>query len=249
MALIRNSIAATLARDAIVLDLGDLREQADQILRAARMQADRIVTEAQAERERILAGAVEQGRADGMAKGVEAGRAAGQSEGMAQALTEHRQRLTQIEGAWTTALSEFCQRREELAQIAMRDVVRLGISIGERVTKRVIKLEPQVVADQLAAVLAVVARPTELVLRINPTDRLVVEQAMPGLVAAMPAVRHVEIAEDDSIEIGGCVVRTRAEIESGDAGGGEIDARVGTQLDRLVETLLPGAAPDKDVRA
>ena len=43
--------------------------------------------------------------------------------------------------------------------------------------------------------------------------------------------------------------RERARMpESGDAGGGEIDARIGTQLDRIVEVVLlrePGSEDSK----
>ena len=243
MALIRSSIASTIARDAIVLDLGDLREQGEQMLRAARATAERIKADALAERERILAGAQEKGREEGFAKGQEAGRAEGRKEGVAQALAEHRERLGKLEQSWTAALGEFSQQRDDLVQGALRDTVRLATLIGERIVKRTIQHHPDVVKDQLAAVLAVVARPTEVVLRINPEDRAIVQEALPGLTAAMPAIRHVEIADDPSIERGGCVVRTRADLESGDAGGGEIDARIGTQLDRIVETLLPGSTP------
>ena len=239
MALIRNANAATIAREAIVLDLGDLREQGDRMVRASRAEADRTIAAARAERERILAGAEEKGRAEGYAAGLEQGQAAGREEARAAALAEHREALARVESAWQAALADFESRREDLVQGALRDVLRLAAQIAGRVTKRTIELEPRVVQDQLAAVLAVVVRPTELVVRINPEDRGVVQSALPGLMAAAPAIRHAEIVDDPGVERGGCLARTRADAESGDAGGGEIDARIGTQLDRIVESLLP----------
>ena len=239
MALIRNANAATIARHAIVLDLGDLREQGERMARAARAEADSIVEAARAERERILVGADEQGRAAGFAAGLEQGRAAGREEARAAALAEHQGELSRLETAWRSALADFEACREDMVQGALRDVLRLAALIAGRVTKRTIELDPLVVRDQLAAVLAVVARPTELVLRINPDDRAIVEYALPGLMAAMPAIRHAELADDADIERGGCVARTRADTKTGDAGGGEIDARIGTQLERIVEMLLP----------
>ena len=240
MALIRNANAATIAREAIVLDLGDLREQGERMIRAARAEAERVVSDARTERGRILAGACEEGRAEGHERGLEQGRITGREEAKGQALDEHRERLARVESAWTGALGEFAARREDLVQGALRDVLRLAVTIAERVAKRAIELDPRVVEHQLAAVLAVVVRPTELVVRINPRDRATVERALPGLMAAMPAVRCAEIVDDAAVERGGCIARTRGEAGSGDAGGGEIDARIETQLDRIVEAILPG---------
>lgn len=209
------------------------------MVRSARAEAEAIVAAARAERSRILAGASEQGQAEGYTKGLEAGRAEGREQAASGALAEHGERLAKVEQAWMAALTSFESTREDLVQGALRDVVKLATTIAERVTKRVIKLDPKVIEDQLAAVLAVVVRPTELLLRVHPDDRPSVERALPGLMAAMPAIRHAEIIDDPAIERGGCVARTRANTDTGEAGGGEIDARISTQLDRLVETLLP----------
>ena len=239
MALIRNSSASTVAREAIVLDLCDLREQGDRMVRAARAEAERIVAAAHAERARIITGAAEQGQADGYGKGLEQGHAEGRAQAENNAMAECRERLAKVEQAWLASLGAFESDREDLVQGALRDVVKLATTIAERVTKRVIALDPKVVEDQLAAVLAVVVRPTELVIRVHPEDRPAVDRALPALMAAMPAIRHAEIVDDLAIERGGCVATTRANADSGEIGGGEIDARISTQLDRLVETLLP----------
>lgn len=246
MALIRNSSGSTIVRDAIVLDLGDLREQGDRMVRVARAEAERIVAAAHAERARIISGAAEQGRTEGYASGLETGRAEGREQAEAGAMVEHRDRLAKVERAWSASLGAFDLDREDLVQGALRDVVRLATTIAERITKRVIMLDPKVVEDQLAAVLAVVVRPTELVIRVHPEDRPSVDRALPALMAAMPAIRHAEIVNDLAIERGGCVATTRANADSGEAGGGEIDARISTQLDRLVETLLPQDTPAAD---
>jgi flagellar biosynthesis/type III secretory pathway protein FliH len=249
MALIRNANAATIARDAIVLDLGDLREQGERMLRGVRAEAERVMEQAKSERARILEGAAEQGRAEGHAAGLEEGRAAGRIEAKAEALAEHGEELGKIAAAWTASLEEFSRRRDDLVRGALQDVVRLGVAIGERLTKRTIELNPEVVRDQLAATLAVVVRPTELTIRIHPEDRAIVERALPGLVAAMPAIRHAEIVDDPSVERGGCLARSRADANGEDAGGGEIDARIGVQLERIVSTLLPGEQPPDGERS
>jgi flagellar assembly protein FliH len=243
MALIKHANAGLIARGAIVLDLGDLRRQGEEIVRQARFEAARLVSEAEVERARIVAGAQEAGFAVGREEGLIEGRDQGREQAEQTTLVEHGERLAKIEASWLTALAEFEARREDLVQGAMRDVVRLAVGIAERIVKRTVKLDAGVAADQLASALAVVVRPTEVVARINPEDRGVVQSALPRLLAAMPAVKHAEIVDDAAIERGGCAVGTKVDAagtDSGGWGGGEIDAQLGVQLDRIVETLLPG---------
>lgn len=249
MALIKHANSELIARDAVVLDLGDLHRQGEQLTALARAQADKLVTEARAERDRILAGAEERGYAKGEAEGREVGVRAGAEQGRSEAITEMKPRLEELEKRWSEALAGFVAQREAMLTAAGTDVVRLAALIAERVTKRVVKLEPSVVVDQLRAVLGVIWRPTELVVRINPDDRALVESALPGLMPVFHAVRQVELEVDPNVERGSCIARTRAghggQSGKGGRGGatevaGEIDASISTQLDRIIEALLPG---------
>lgn len=247
MALIKNSIAGSIARDAVVLDLGDLQRQASVIVRHAREQAEAILAEARAERERIIAGGFEQGRAEGTSKGLEEGREQGRVQAVAAARAEHAAKLEQVEGAWSGALAEFCAQRDVLVHRATDDVLRLAISIAERVIKRAIAVDPAVVVEQLRAVLAVVVRPTELVISVHPEDRPIIQSALPGLLAFFSAVKHVELVDDAALTRGSCIARTRADADSaaaGNVGGGGIDASITTQIDRIVEAILPPPKAD-----
>jgi flagellar biosynthesis/type III secretory pathway protein FliH len=241
MALIKQANARDLARDAIVLDLGDLQRQGAMLVTQARAQAEAIIAEARAERQRILAGAAEQGHAEGLAAGHAAGHQAGFEAGRAAALAEFKDQLAKLDAAWSAAAESFNNSREHLLRSAQRDVLRVAVRIAERVTKRVIRIDPAVAAAQLEAVLAVVVRPTRLTVRIHPDDRPTVEAALPRLAAIFTAARHVELVEDPSLTRGSCIAVTRPPGSSdADTGlGGEIDASISTQLDRIVEALLP----------
>lgn len=241
MALIKQSNARDIARDAIVLDLGDLQRQAAAIIAEARAQAAAITAQARAERERILAGAAESGRAQGEEQGRAEGLKAGLAEGRAAAVAEFKERLSKIEAGWSDALARFVADRDEMFMLCQRDVLRLALGIAERVTKRAIRADAAAAVAQLEAVLRVIVRPTELVVRVHPEDRSVVAEALPRLTSEFSQARHVELVDDPAIGRGSCVASTRAH---GAAGGafapGEIDASVQTQLDRIVEALLPG---------
>jgi flagellar assembly protein FliH len=243
MALIKQANARDLARDAIVLDLGDLQRQAGEIVTNAKAQAATIAAQARADRDRIICGAEETGRAQGFAAGKQDGHQAGFAEGRAAAIAEMKERLGKLETAWAAALESFQASRDDMLRLSQRDVLRLALGVAERVTKRVVAADPQVVVSQLEAVLAVIVRPTELSVRIHPDDREVLAAALPQLTARFSQARHIELVDDPSVGVGSCVGSTRA-VGPGANGGamcpGEIDASIHTQLTRIVEVLLPG---------
>jgi flagellar assembly protein FliH len=238
MALIRQSNAATMARDAVVLDLGDLRRQGEIIKLRAREEAERIVADARAERERLLKTAAEEGRAAGVARGIEEGRKKGEDSGKSAAMAEFKLRLEALEKGWSGALAGFEAMREQLMVDARHEVVRLAVRIGELVTKRAVAANPDAAADQVAALLTTLMRPTRAVVSVHPDDRAAVEQALPALAARIAAAQHVELIADDSLSRGSCLLRA--------AGGGEIDGTIGTQLERIAAALLPGEPGPRD---
>lgn len=239
MALIRQANAREIVREAIVLDLGDVQRQGEALIESARRQSAAIVQEAGAERLRLIQGASEQGREAGFAKGLAEGHEAGAQEGRAAALSEHREALESLQKGWAAALSDFCARRERLFADSRSDVLKLSAAIAEKVVKRRVQLDETVVAAQLGAVLAIIARPTELLISINPADRTAAESALPSLMERSSAARHVEFVDDAALARGSCIARTRDAHSQERAGDGEIDASIGTQLDRIVAALLP----------
>ena len=197
MALIKHANAAQIAREAIVLDLGDLTRQGQALIESARARADQILAEARAERDRLVAGAAEKGRAEGLAKGLDEGRAKGRNEGRAAALAEHRDELARLAASWQGALDEFAAQRQMLLNHAHADILKLAAMIAERVVSA-IELDSGVVTDQVRAVLASVTRPTELLLRVHPEDLETARAAMPELLAAFELVR-ADVIGDPSL--------------------------------------------------
>ncbi|MBX3377196.1 MAG: hypothetical protein KF678_09370 [Phycisphaeraceae bacterium] len=234
MALIRQANAARSMREAIVLDLGDLSRQGEAIKARAREEAARLVAEAKAERERLLSDAREVGRAEGYGRGLQEGRIEGEAAGKEAALAEFRERLARLEGAWLDGLRRLEAERDAMYLKAKEDVLRLAVEMGRIVTRRVIEVNPEVVGDQLRAVLERTAAATRVEVRVHPEDRAIVDRIVPEVVKRFGQSRHIEVVESSGLERGSVVATMQ-----GTAGPAEVDASIGTQLERIIEALIP----------
>lgn len=232
VAMIRRADQNQAAREAMVLDLGDLFRQGEAIKSAARDQAKAMLDAARAEREGLIAGAAAEGRARALAQGLKEGREQGRAEGMAEAAASHREALEALEKAWLAALDSFSAARDRMLSEARRDVLRLALLVAERITHRVIAVDEGVVEDQLASVLTLITRPTRLEVSVHPEDLERARAALPALISRLGEGAHATIVADGSLDRGSCVARGE--------GGCEFDASISTQLDRIAAALAPG---------
>ncbi len=230
MAVIKSADSHLLARSAIVLDLGDIRRQAEDMERHARDKVKSTISEAQRERERILNGAAEEGAAKGYSEGLARGTEEGRAQGREEALAESRPRLDALAGAWESALAKFETERERMLQLARSETMAFAAGVAERVTRRMIEQNPEVVKDVLGAALALTIRPTRLIIEAHPDDLAMVEEAAPGLVARLAASAHSETLARGDLTRGSIVVRTME---------GMIDASIETQIERILDATLP----------
>ena len=230
MAVIKSANTSRLVRNAVVLDLSDLGRQAEVIRAEARAEAEAILAEARVEAERLRAEAAEAGRGEGHAEGLEAGREAGRHEGRDAVRAELAPRMEAVAQAWTAAVDGWEEQRGEMLALARADLIDLALALARRVVHRVIEQDPAVIADQLDEALALVGRGRDVQVRIDPSDRALVEEVLPALVDRLGNAAHVALRDDDTVGAGGCVITTA---------GGQVDARIETMLDRLAEALQP----------
>ena len=235
MAVIKRADAETRAHRPVSLDLGDLDRRGQMLREAAVAEAERIVREAHAERERLISDATEVGRAQGHAEGLAAGTAEGREAGRAEAVTEFRERLGEMESAWAVEMAVFLDRRETLLTEAKRAVIELSVAIAERIVHRQIEIDPTVVEDQLRDLLGLVTAPATLLVRVHPEDEALVDAVLPRLREHLSGTVHVRFEPDPAVARGACHART--------LGGASVDAGIATQLDRVVRDLLPDRIP------
>ncbi len=231
MALIKSSHGGSAVANAIILDLGDLARQGQLLRERAREQADEIVAQAHEERERIVAGADTLGQKQGFEKGFDEGMAKGREEGHAEAKREAAELFNAVTTRWSRAIDEFEAAREQMLLDARHEVIAFAGVVAERVTKRVIELDDRVVAEQMEAVLRRVSKPSRLVITISPRDEAVARETLPGLIDRLSHVSHAQLVIDPELGDGSCIACT--------SGGGEIDASIDKQIERVLSVLLP----------
>lgn len=232
MAVIKNIQSDRLLKSAIVLDLGDLKNQGERLLMQARAEAENIVKDAQRESERLIGEASDKGHEEGLKRGIEAGHLQGATEAREQVLEEYTDVLKTLQDRWIETLNSWESERNEMLLTAREEVLTFAFLLAEKIVHRVIEFNPDVVQDQVDAALRLITTPTSVCVAINPRDRKVLESALPDILESIRTLEHIELIEDEAMMRGGCRVLTKS---------GEVDATIDTQFARIVETLLPGS--------
>ncbi len=229
MALLKQGNSAHLIKNAVVLDLGDLQQEAERLRREAQLQAERITQQAQEEADQLIAQADERGYQQGLERGRKEGFAQGDKEGRAVLLQEFKPQLEQITESWPAALEQWEVDRREMFLAARGDVLQFSFALAQKIIARTVQTDGTVIEDQLAEALSMVSQPTSVLITIHPDDRETVNNILPELLEKAHNCEHADLAEDAAMQRGGCIVTTK---------GGCVDATIETQLDRIAQVLL-----------
>lgn len=230
MAVIRGDVAASMLPDAIVLDLGDLIRQGKALMERAEAEAEAIVDQARIERARLLAGASEQGLDEGRASGFAQGLDEGRRVGHAEAIESTREQAMEVVQAWQASLQAFETARAKMIDAAREDVIRFAVAFAERVTRRMIQLDPRAIEPIIADALGLVMAGSTISVRLASADAELAREVIGPILERLGHSRDAEIVEDAALQRGACVVRTQA---------GVIDASVEVMIERMVRQLLP----------
>ncbi len=237
MAIVKNTQTDRLLKNAIVLDLGDLRHQADRIIEHANVQAEAIIEQARQEARRLVDVSAGQGFEEGKQKGLAEGRETGRAEARIESLEAFETQFSELQAKWSEALHRWEQDRQGMLRDAHEDVLRFAFEMAEKIVHRVVEQDPAVVVDQVRLALEHVSRPSSVCIHAHPDDAPLVDEVMPELKELIANCRHVDLREDASVGRGGCIISTE---------GGQIDATIETQLQRITQTLLPSPSRSGD---
>lgn len=247
MAVIKQTNSASIARASGggVFDLGDLRQDAQRTLDAARAEAARLLDAARRESSALRTEAEKRGFAEGHAKGHEAGLAEGRAQGLAQGRAEaqaaHHEMLSALEKAFTEELVRWTQVRDARLREAERELAGIAVAIAEGIVRTHVKHDQASVAREVEAAVSLFARATRVVVEISPEDEPIVAESLPALRGLLAQGAELSLVARAGIERGGCIVRS---------GDGLVDARLETQFRRMHACLVgEGTMSDADAGA
>ncbi|HEV2294367.1 MAG TPA: FliH/SctL family protein [Tepidisphaeraceae bacterium] len=215
----------------IPFSMKDIETQARALMNRAKERAEGLLIEAQKEAENLKAAAKVEGLVEGKREGLVKGLEEGRKSGAQQALSEHRTQLANLTKALTEAAADLDASRQQLQAEALMEVIDLSVAIAQRVTKRQGLIDPQVLTANLNEAMKLVVASADVRIALHPSQKQYFLDALPQLALVWPALQHVQLVEDDTLAPGGCRVFSR---------GGQIDADLDGQLDRVIADLMPG---------
>jgi flagellar assembly protein FliH len=196
-------------------DLEALAAQARQIIDDANHSAEKLMADAReratalgAQTAREAAAAADEARRQAHDEGYLAGAKAAQDETAAQLST-----LRELVEATRSA-------RHALLTTAEPELVRLAVTIAERVLHQQIALDPGVVVEMAKAAIARIVDREKITIRVNPADVAAMREQRDALLA-LGDVKTMRVIEDQRVERGGVIIETDA---------GNIDAKISTQV-------------------
>jgi flagellar assembly protein FliH len=159
----------------------------------------------------------------------ELARAEGYETGMRAATVEAEERFESAFAAVGEALVQAREMRARTADEVERHAVELALQIAEKALAGALDAQPERVVDVIRGALRCLVERERVVILVNPEDLETARDAVGDLVRALGGIEHCEVQEERRVERGGAIVRSAT---------GEIDATLGTKLERARETLV-----------
>jgi len=183
------------------------------------------------------------GASSSVAERVEAARREGYEQGYRDAAADvaasaegrRRVQLSELAGRLAAAADGIASQRLGAVAVAESEIVALAVELAETLVRRELEITATAGVDAVRRALQLVPVDADLVVRLHPDDRVLVEE----LQALVPD-RSVRLVTDPDVERGGCLV---------DAGPCHIDTQIGpavTRARQLLQTWGPAASEEDD---
>jgi flagellar assembly protein FliH len=180
----------------------------------------RMLAQAQLEAEQIR----EQARAEGYAEGRSAGHEYGATE------------MDLATRALDEAMQDIESLRVELVAAIEHDAIQLGVQLAEKILGGTRQLPSERILETVQGGLRRVTDRRKIAVLVNPAELEAVSSAIAELTAGGSGIEQCDIQPDERVEPGGAIVRTAE---------GEVDASVGTQLERAREVVEASLAAER----
>ena len=196
-------------------------DEAAAIIKDAENRSLEIIQEAEQRREKTLG--------DAYKEGYDKGNEDGYKEG--------RQEANRLIDRLHVIIDKTLDRRQAILDETEQQIVELVLLISRKVVKVISENQRSVVMQNVLQALRRVKGRGDVTIRVNLADVELTAEHTKDFMQAVESVKNITVAEDSSVERGGCIIETDF---------GAIDARISSQLNEL-ETKILEISPIKTV--
>ena len=207
-----------------------IKQEIEQLKAQAQNEATQIVEQAKQEAEQIRAQSEEEVQKmmeTGYQEGYNQGLKEGQQAGGQQVLSTIEEQLQNLQSEVERARMKIDDKIEGMSN----HVIRLSTKIAEKIIKRQIELNPELIIEQVESILTGLGRIKSLTVRVNPAQLDILKVKEDDFLHLTQGIDDIEFVIDHSLQPGGCIIET-------DTGGA--DASIETQLESITNILLEG---------
>ena len=214
---------------AVAFNLDDLRQRGDEYIAQIKQQAQKMIAEARAEAEALRQQASDEGRHEGYQTGLR--EAQRQIEQQVEAAAEARtaERLQHTLPLLEHAIAAVELERDRWIAHWETSAIKLSLTIAERILRQQLDHHPDFGTHMVAEALQLAAGSPRLHLRLHPLDVTHIQTCGQDIVQRLIPLGSLTFVPDERLSRGECLIETEH---------GVIDARLKTQLDRILHELL-----------
>ena len=205
----------------------EVKRQTDQvstIKKQAEDEADEIIKNAHAQTQEIIREA-EQSHA----KNVTESKKLGYDEGHEAGFQYGKQEVQRLIDRLHIITDRIMDKRKIILDETEQQIVELVLLISRKVVKVISENQRNVVMSNVIQSLRKVKGRGDVIIRVNMADVQLTTDHIKDFTEAVESVKNITIAEDSSVDKGGCIVETDF---------GAIDARISSQLSELEQKIL-----------
>ncbi|MCA9728809.1 MAG: FliH/SctL family protein [Candidatus Eisenbacteria bacterium] len=132
---------------------------------------------------------------------------------------------------WSVRILELASAQQRLLDESRTQLLQLSVKLAQKILGHELQSRPESLGDLVLKAVRGLPQQGKVQVRVRPADLESLRAQKTRLLAEIGQRAELEIREDSSIELGGCIVETPV---------GIIDARIETQLRVLEKILLDG---------
>ncbi len=150
-------------------------------------------------------------------------------KGLAEGAREGTQKAQDVTHNLARTITEAIEQREAMLNEARDNILHLVLQISRKVTFDAVRVDPELTRDMIARLIDTLVDPSRLRIKVNPDHLPVLEQHIDEFIKGSHRIKELTFAPDPRVRFGGCLIETP---------GGDIDARLESQLDVVTDAVL-----------